>query len=1839
MANAGVEVDDFELRIREGQNDNGSYQQDGVDYREITYLDIYNNSTNLLGSDGKIDEQWIDQETGYLYFPSPFPFSDRPESYVFQQASGSVTVYDRTTGDSLTYQGVKLAPNTGTTSEDLEYVPFNRELAASLDTLYNTNTSNQQAINNYNSLITIWSEVKTGTEVFSLGWNVTNVTVTANGSRLTEGTDYELDELAGIVRITNSRYLRPDQSIKVSWESPELFQLRKKTFMGVKADLSLGDVGSVGMAYIYFNEESAETKVRLGNEPIKNSIFDINGNLRFEPRVMTRMVDALPLIEADAPSKLALSGEFAIILPDPNPSNNPGTGDNNGVAYVDDFESSKQESPVSLSHNQWFLSSRPLGGSLGYRGLLGWYNPRDKVPQREIWPNYQESSNEAAQNDIRIFKMQYYPYTLLSQLHSGADTTLSGEGTMRRNSWAGAYLDFLGLYSDGGLESKKFIELTIKVEGDHSGRLHLDLGRMSEELLVNNSRDTEDHSPNDNVLQIDAEDMGLDGVRYSDPPWPLPDEFHGWMGTYEDMTAQFGEPYDFWDVNQNSRKDSWEPWSFDDYQGIETAQSELVNLDPDNPIDRSHGWEGNGRADTEQMRPDDEDRNGDGDVSTFNSYYSWEIPLNPGDPDYDLYVSSIDPRSEWLHVRIPLQEEGYTVHGDSPTLEAVRGVRLWYSGFDRPVTVHIAEFNIVGNEWTEDTTATSAEHFKISVLNNFDNSTVYYSPEGVEGQRDNITGIREREQSMVIELDELPFGEIAWADKTLDAQVSLSEYRRLRMFVHGGAAEVLVRADDTTIVDLSEFEQLYNNDQVEYIFRFGTNQSSYYEYSKFVHAGWAEENAVEILFSEITGIEEFTRASKDQEEPNKPVLLSDGGQMRVVGSPSINNIGFFRIGIKNHGSRPLTTQVWFNELRVSDVKKEIGRAFRADIEADFSDVIQTNASFEQKDAEFHNVKQRTTASGSQYFQRNWSVGAETDLGRLLPPSWTTQISLSGDYSERYKVPRYVIGDDQELDVDDPPEDMEDLSRTRGTSISFKKRNSEDFFGKHFLDRINLSYSISEATARNNTNSGDTTVTQTASISYQNNWNYAHRLRPFFFTQNWWFIGDASEFGIGYMPQNISLSADARRVFRDTYTRESGNEVHSQTYTVNRSWSTSFAPIKDFSINLGRTYSGTNLVFNREHTTIPETLGQYESTQDSLLFFDYVRRLELWRNESTALTDGDNAMRQSVDFSWNPTLVKWMTTSFNYNTSYGWQRTPAEPELGVAVNNSGTFSSNLKLKTGEVLPRLLLMSSDRVNSAKQELDALAEERRERRAARRAEREARREAKRQAEAEEEAQSAGPDSDSELEDGRVAPEDPVPVEDMGGPTEHGLQRPANDPDGEPGHDGPPPGGSSPDRRENNRPSESDFRLPGQGRIEDETSPVPQAPFLPDSLLAQLPDSLQIESQADSSAVDTVRVVQEEIDEGPGLVETAGRTLNLMRLRLGVTLASLKDITGTFRRTSSQSDPLQAIYPWDDFFSRHAGLGYQLGLDRDTGIETMSPSISRSSSVPTRSFGYNYDLSTSLDLIPRVPVSLSYSYDFTQGFSDNEENSRSEELTGWYIFEGESVLGGPDFAEDQVVSGNPGLRAIPDYNFSISGFENLPLVRRVVRSLSLNHSYRGGNNVSYAKGTERLYRNRLALTKSFDPLLGFDFSTGKGWSGSINWSVSRTLDVTSPDDDNRSVNFTFSRRWRFSASKSLRKGFKLPFIRKHFENNTTLTTEFSMSSTTDYSSEKVTEDNSSYLVWSLPRESSDWSIKFSSSFEFSRNVTGRASYEYGSNRTTSGEDVSYNLFSVSCTIRLRGR
>ena len=1821
--------------------------QDGTDYLSVLYLDVYDKGAARPGSDHRVDEQWVEKKTGYISFPSPYPFSShpsptpfnqRPESWVLTSALPGQTDLQDSLGLGAAYAGLVIAPNHATIMGGaLDEVVLLANPDADMDTLYQLRgqyfrQSPDAAWLDLNQRYRLRSTAQVGTEVISLGWNVTNVTVTANNRRLIKDTDYTLDEQAGLIRIINPTYTTKDQKIQVSYETPQLFQLRKKTFAGVTAELDLWDSGreksKLGAAWIYFNEETAERKTRLGNEPVKNVVFDLNARLLFQPRLMTQWMDALPLIEADAPSTLDFEAEYAMVIPDPNPSNNPDTGDRHGVAYVDDFESSKQEIPLSVGHTQWFLGARPEHELLGLRGWMGWYNPRVKVPSREIWPQYQESNREGVSNEVRVLRLEYEPFRLASMTADGADTSLAGEPLARTRSWGGLYYDFRNAYDD--FSDKKFIELTLLVEGDRSGSLNLDLGQVSEDALPNSQRDTEDG--NDDYKLQESEDLGLDNMAGPDPPWPLPDSLFAWSGTRGELFQQFGARYgfsdssrtfDWWDLDGDGARDPAEPWSYDDYVRVETAGA---------VIDKSHGWEGNSQ-DSDQIYPDTEDRNGNLTLDTANNYFSYRVPLNPADPAFSDYVFE-NSETDWLFVRIPLRDARAVLEGN-PQLSLVNGIRLWMTGFRSPVRVTLAELNIVGNEWRKASLAVAdtvlQQTYEISVLNNYDNSDFYYSPPGVSGQKDLITGVEAREQSLALDLQALPYGTTAWARKQMAATINLAEYRELKMFIHGGSIDTLA------------YRQRYGQDKLECRLRLLSTENDYYEYTKFIRAGWDPANNLHILFSEITGIDLFEGARRGHEEPDKPVLLADGGQIRVVGNPSITKIRSMLLGVTNHGSEPAATQVWFNELRVSDVKKEISRAMRAEVSAKFSDVLTVSSNYERKDADYHTVKERAAREGAA-FKESYSIGAGTDLGRLLPPSLGLNAKLDVNASSNLQVPKFYPNDDQEVDLEDHPEWVENRTRTSSASLSLRKSSSKSWLALHTLDKTSLSTDVSQSISRNVTTAADTSFTQNVRLSYSDQFKWTHQLKPLAFAADWPLMKKAGALEIGYFPQSLSLGASTRRDIRHTWRRDLTNSS-TETYTLSRNWSTAFKPLKTLTVNLQRSYDN-NLKFRRPQARIPDPLPDGNPNQDASE--DFRSRLTAWRDQPADLQDGDHSIRQTLTFAWAPTLVSWSTTSFGYNTTYNWSRELADPGRGVSLGNTGKFTADFKLDPGKLARKALWMSDAALGAARKELA-------DQKSARRAEHD--RVSEERAQRREEKRKAREGTGAALPQIEPAAGDSLGLEDFLPPDalEEPVQVPADSVAAAGARDLAREAGP---QRPAMRPARREARPDSAARTEVLTP----RPLMADSLLALLPDSLRSKLaamdsliKADASlrgVVDSTRTGQAAppaesalpdsmATREPSRLLTATRKfLGKLWKRLGVASGIVEPLDVRFGRDGSRTDPGLAVFPWTPVGRRHASPGYQLALDPDPGFDTLR--IANTVFSTGRSFGYDYALGTRVNLTKELPLKLGYDYSFSQQYSNERETSRREARTGWYVFSNDKLTGKGALDSGDLVGANPSLKDLPNYGFSLRKINRLPLLAKPFKDLNLTHDYKGKLDVAYSQGTEGMQRSQLTYSRDFNPLAGLDFQLGKGWGGSANYKVSRSLKINDPDRESRSASFVRSRGWTASAQKTLKDGFKLPGFKRRFKNDTTLRLTYDNSRKLTLNSKLDTESEAEPkpLIWNTPQNTSTWSLTFNTDYKFSRNVTGGASWKYGVEHSgTANDRKSYMEFQMSCRIEVRSR
>ena len=668
--------------------------------------------------------------------------------------------------------------------------------------------------------------------------------VVQNNIVLKRGIDYQIDYFTGTIVLMGSAAEDPNADLKVRYDRHEIVSFDKKTIFGTRAQMDLGEKSFIGATALYYNQSIMNQKIEVGYEPTRNFIWDLNGRYEWELDGVTRFLDRLPVIETDKMTSVSVEGEIAQVLPNPNSINNASTGDPNGVAFIDDFEGSKRTTSPSIQRRFWKESSTPyyydedlgiFSGTFSQlnRGELFWYNPYIPVRTREIWPN-QSTSVQAGNETTDVFVLRHRKRA--HQKNVDNDSTWVGVTT--------------SLYSgDYDQTQSEFFEIWLK---GTRGKLTIDLGKISEDWDGNDVLNTEDIPEAGltlgNGFLEDPEDTGLDGCF---------DEYeNGWGGRLEQNSYQYyidqGETEL---INTESDVDLNDPngdnWNYD--QGSQDYS-------------KANGTEGNGTGSKIQeggKYPDTEDLDRSGFLDKVNDYFSASFDLT--DTTYLAGQTEKNGiQTGWKLYRIPLTDFNNV---SSTEWNEIRYIRLAVSDLDSTFsTLQIAKIEIVGNEWQElgiysppyesnrilspvlkkenlmvdpkreiETADKNIPSFQIAVINTEDNSD-YQPPDGVKGEYDRINQIRSKEQSLVMQFNNLPPYHHGSAQKTLytlndDQKRSFMTYDLMKMYVFGNSPGVT-----------------FLNTDVEIFLRFGLGDD-YYEITQPVYNGWDEDkgrNSIEL---------------------------------------------------------------------------------------------------------------------------------------------------------------------------------------------------------------------------------------------------------------------------------------------------------------------------------------------------------------------------------------------------------------------------------------------------------------------------------------------------------------------------------------------------------------------------------------------------------------------------------------------------------------------------------------------------------------------------------------------------------------------------------------------------------------------------------------------------------------------------------------------------------------------------------------------------------------------------------------------------------------------------------
>lgn len=394
------------------------------------------------------------------------------------------------------------------------------------------------------------------------GFGVTegSVTVQSGAVNLTEGVHYTVNYSANTVNIIDAGVFESGNDIKISFEAPDLFTFRSKSLIGSRVEYNHSKNYNFGATFMKTVEQPLVQRISVGDEPLNNTQIGADISFQQDSRLLTKIVDFLPVIQTKAKSSVNGSAEVAMLLPGSSRLLEEG-----GASYIDDFEGAETPYDFSRSLNQWVISTPPriLGNEFSiyedylkddvgigdHRGKLSWYNPDqsfyistggtvDGIGDPEIQSDNlytkgidvteifkrKQPGNNINNNLINTFNLNYYPKERGPYNYNIDPNELNSDGTFRNpeNNWAGitravtndtdfenANIEFLEFWVLDPFSNDIYDAFPEDLNGvpttEMGGTLYFNLGNVSEDVIKDKRHGFENGLP----VNIDTTDFGI----------------------------------------------------------------------------------------------------------------------------------------------------------------------------------------------------------------------------------------------------------------------------------------------------------------------------------------------------------------------------------------------------------------------------------------------------------------------------------------------------------------------------------------------------------------------------------------------------------------------------------------------------------------------------------------------------------------------------------------------------------------------------------------------------------------------------------------------------------------------------------------------------------------------------------------------------------------------------------------------------------------------------------------------------------------------------------------------------------------------------------------------------------------------------------------------------------------------------------------------------------------------------------------------------------------------------------------------------------------------------------
>ena len=402
-----------------------------------------------------------------------------------------------------------------------------------------------QAANKAKFFISVKLESSSSADISLPGVNIApgSVKIFAGTTLLVENDDYTIDYSLGKVKITNQGILSSGQEIRVDYEQADLFSFQQRSFFGSRFDYAYSKNINFGSTLLYLNERPIIRRVQVGNEPSQNVMIGFDANYKSDSRLLTKIVDALPLIQTKETSSITASAEYAHLIPGTNKFVD---ASGKGISYLDDFEGVRTPYSMGGQAARWKLPSVPVGfEGAGYvpsdnrtwtrinsrRAHTSWYiidnlfyrasggpKPSNLGPEdiklhyvRAVGPQeiFRNRDLNAVNLNETVFDIAYFPDER-GQYNYNTDLTPLGKLKNPKNNWGGL-MRSISTDTDFDAANIEYVEFWMMdpfitgplgaIAGKEytgtgrEGIVTLDLGNISEDVLKDNKLSFEQGLP------------------------------------------------------------------------------------------------------------------------------------------------------------------------------------------------------------------------------------------------------------------------------------------------------------------------------------------------------------------------------------------------------------------------------------------------------------------------------------------------------------------------------------------------------------------------------------------------------------------------------------------------------------------------------------------------------------------------------------------------------------------------------------------------------------------------------------------------------------------------------------------------------------------------------------------------------------------------------------------------------------------------------------------------------------------------------------------------------------------------------------------------------------------------------------------------------------------------------------------------------------------------------------------------------------------------------------------------------------------------------------------------